>query len=188
MKRLILSIATVLTFGAVAYAQEPTYISSDLLIEDLKGNVAKVEYVNEYGYIDNEKSFNQQGYIIPQGITIKRDEENRIVSIKTSTDSDWEYEETYTYDANGRLTNKEYEDGCTICSYTYHYDNTGSVVRIVNEGENDDNEYTITTEYSVMARDNKGNWIKRSVKSTTVCYGEVTDQDTTIETRRITYR
>jgi hypothetical protein len=188
MKRFILSIATILTFGIVTNAQEPTYISSDLLIEDLKGNVAKVEYVNEYGYIDNEKSFNQQGYIIPQGIVIKRDEWNRIVSIKTSADSDWEYEETYTYDANGRLTNKEYEDGCTICSYTYYYDNTDSVIRVVNEGENDDSEYTITTEYLIMARDNKGNWTKRSVKSTTVCYGEVTDQDTTIETRRITYR
>ena len=188
MKKLIVAFAAVLGFSAAASAQNATYISPDLFIEELKGNVAKVEYINEYGGVDSEKSYDEKGYLIPQDVVIKRDAQTRIVSISTTDDSDWYYSENYIWDANGWLTKKEYEDDYATCVFNYYYDNTGTVVRTINNGENDDSEYTITTNYLVMGRDHNGNWIKRRAQRTTVSDGEVTYQETTIETRRITYR
>lgn len=190
MKRFLLSLAAILSFGLTASvsAQNTTYISPDLFIEELKGNVAKVEYINEYGGVDSEKLYDERGYLIAQDIVIERDQQRRIIGITTSDDSDWYYQEKYIYDANGWLVNKEFEDDYATCVYTYYYDNTGTVIRRVNEGENDDSEYTITTDYLVMGRDHKGNWIKRRAQNTTVCDGEVTYKETVIETRRITYR
>ena len=190
MNRIILAFAAVLGFGlsATLSAQGVQYISPDLFIEELRGNVAKVEYINEYGGVDSEKSYDEKGYLIPQDLVIKRDAQTRIISIATSEDSDWYYSENYIWDANGWLTKKEYEDDYATCVYTYYYDNTGTVVRRVNEGMNDDSEYTITTDYLVMGRDHNGNWIKRRAQNTTVSDGEVTYKETVIETRRITYR
>ena len=188
MKKLIVAFAVVLGFSAAASAQNATYISPDLFIEELKGNVAKVEYINEYGGVDSEKSYDQKGYLIPQDVVIERDAQTRIISIATSEDSDWYFSEKYIYDANGWLAQKEFEDDYATCVFNYYYDNTGTVVRIINNGENDDSEYTITTDYLVMGRDHNGNWIKRRAQRTTVSDGEVTYKETVIETRRITYR
>lgn len=190
MKRFILTVAAVLGFGlsATLSAQTAQYISPDLFIEELRGNVAKVEYINEYGGIDSEKSYDEKGYLIPQDVVIERDAQTRIISITTSDDSDWYYAEKYIYDANGWLVNKEFEDDYATCVYTYFYDNTGTLVRTINNGENDDSEYQITINYLVMGRDHKGNWIKRRAQYTTVSDGETTYQETIIETRRITYR
>ena len=185
-----MTVAAVLGFGlsATLSAQGVQYISPDLFIEELRGNVAKVEYINEYGGVDSEKSYDEKGYLIPQGVVIKRDAQTRIISIATTDDSDWYFSEKYIYDTNGWLTQKEFEDDYATCVFNYYYDNTGTVVRTINNGENDDSEYTITTNYLVMGRDHNGNWIKRRAQRTTVSDGEVTYQETTIETRRITYR
>ena len=86
------------------------------------------------------------------------------------------------------MAQKEFEDDCATCVFNNYYDNNGPVDRIINNGANDDNEYTITINYLVMGRDHNGNWIKRRAQRTTVSDGEVTYQETTIETRRITYR
>lgn len=190
MKRFILTVAAVLGFGlsATLSAQTAQYISPDLFIEELRGNVAKVEYINEYGGIDSEKLYDEKGYLIPQDVVIERDAQTRIISITTSDESDWYYAEKYIYDANGWLVNKEFEDDYATCVYTYFYDNTGTLVRTINNGENDDSEYQITINYLVMGRDHKGNWIKRRAQYTTVSDGETTYQETIIETRRITYR
>lgn len=190
MKRFLLTIAALMGFGFVATlsAQNTTYISPDLFIEELKGNVAKVEYINEYGGVESEKLYDERGYLIAQDIVIERDQQTRIVGITTTDNADWYYSESYIYDANGWLKQKEFEDDCATCVYTYYYDNTDTVVRTVNNGETEDSEYTITTDYLVMGRDHKGNWIKRRAQRTTVSDGEVTYKETVIETRRITYR
>lgn len=190
MKRFILTVAAILGFGlsATLSAQTAQYISPDLFIEDLRDNVAKVEYVNQYGGIENEKSYDEKGYLIPQDVVIKRDAQTRIISITTTDDSDWYFSENYIYDANGWLVKKEFEDDCVTSVTTYFYDNTGTLVRTITDGENDDCEYKITTNYLVMGRDHKGNWFKRRAQITTVTDGEASPMETVIETRKITYR
>ena len=188
MKKLIVAFVAVLGFSAAASAQNATYISPDLFIEELKGNVAKVEYINEYGGVDSEKLYDEKGYLVAQDVVIKRDAQTRIISITTTDDSDWYFSENYIYDANGWLIKKEFEDDCVTSVTTYYYDNTGTLVRTITDGENDDCEYKITTNYLVMGRDHKGNWFKRRAQITTVTDGEASPMETVIETRKITYR
>lgn len=184
MKRFILIVAAALCFATTLSAQT-TYISPDLFIEELRGNVAKVEYLNEYGSVEIEKSYNEKGYIIPQEITIERDEQTRIIRI---TNADWGYTEEYTYDANGWLVKKSYEDSSETYTVSYLYDNTGTLARTIKSGENDDCEFIITTDYLVMGRDSNGNWFKRRHQITSTYDGETGGRETIIETRKITYR
>lgn len=184
MKRFILIVAAALCFATTLSAQT-TYISPDLFIEELRGNVAKVEYLNEYGSVEIEKSYNEKGYIIPQEITIERDEQTRIIRI---TNANWGYTEEYTYDANGWLVKKSYEDSSETYTVSYLYDNTGTLARTIKSGENDDCEFIITTDYLIMGRDSNGNWFKRRRQITSTYDGETGGRETIIETRKITYR
>ena len=57
----------------------------------------------------------------------------------------------------------------------------GNSIKVTVHAEGE--EGTTIVQYTILERDSKGNWIKRSVKSTTKW-----ETETQIETRKITYR
>ena len=175
-------LATIALFGFVSTlsAQGADYFSHDLLVEELKGNVAKVEYIEEYGV--TTKSYDAKGRLIPDGLTIKRDSQNRIVSIEDLTDPGVECGEYYFYHDNGRLAEKKCWGPCTECIYIYYYSGD-DVISVFECGISGEGEYYTNTSYDIIERDHKGNWIKRRYE-----YNGETYTHTGIETRRITYR
>lgn len=196
MKRLML--ATIALFGfsfvSTLSAQNADYFSHDLLVEDLKGNVAKVEYIEEYGV--TTKSYDAKGRLIPNGLTIKRDSQNRIVSIEDLTDPVG-YGEYYFYHDNGWLAEKKFWGGDAEGADAYYYsvDSDGNMyLSFVSQGLiSGDGEYHTSISYAIIERDHKGNWIKRRAEYETKYETVIPDSNrtytnTVVETRRITYR
>lgn len=188
MKRLLLAVIAIFGFGFVSTlsAQGADYLSHDLFVEELKGNVAKVEYIDEYSV--TTKSYDAKGRRIPNGLTIKRDSQNRIVSIEDLTDPEEGFGEYFFYHDNGWLAEKKYWGGCTECAYAYYYSGD-DVISVFESGISGEGEYYTNTSYDIIERDHKGNWIKRRAESeTTLPDYNQTYTYTVIETRRITYR
>lgn len=190
MKKFIIAVAAFLGFGAMATlsAQSATFLSPDLFMEGLRGNVAKVEILWQ-GYVQSESHYNERGYLIPnEEQVIKRNEQGCIVTISTPEDSDWYYAENYTWNTDGYITGTTFENDDVSGSTKYYYDNNFDVVKIVSEAESDDYNITTIKEYTILARDNNGNWTKRRVRETQKLDGVVSSQTTDEHTRRITYR
>ena len=189
MRKLIFSIIALLGLSATAELSAQ-FLSADLQADDLRGNVAKVEYeyegISTYEvcirafYYDNNGRLYLDSYADPK---ITRTN-NKITEIEVYG------EETASYAYNGNHISKiKYDNAHALDESNLFYNQNGNLIRkeTTTWGWNGDtgreDVYKTIYQYTILERDSKGNWIKRSVKSTNKWGTE-----THIQTRKITYR
>ena len=190
MRKLIFSIITLLGLSATAELSAQ-FLSADLQADDLRGNVAKVEYPDIGTSIHGLMSviefyYDNNGYLYSFGNlpeyakpTLIRNSNNKIQEI-ILCDGD----EGVHFKYNGdRIA--EVERWSTMGSSTHKtfYNQNGNLIREEAHWWSEGEEGTTIVQYTILERDSKGNWIKRSVKRTNKWGTE-----TQIETRKITYR
>ena len=190
MRKLIFSIIALLGLSATAELSAQ-FLSADLQADDLRGNVAKVEYeyegISTYEvcirafYYDNNGRLYLDSYLNPK---ITRTN-NKITKIEI-----YYGEEFASYAYNGNHISKiKYDNGHAVFESNLFYNQNGNLIRKETTTWAVDGEtgreivYKTIYQYTILERDSKGNWIKRSVKSTNKWGTE-----TQIETRKITYR
>lgn len=182
MKRLIITFIAILCFSTILSAQTPGFKSHDLFVDDLRGNVAKVELFADNCSI-KEVSYNERGHRIYPGCNVNRDKQNRITQIQTNDNVGYYYSQKRYYDTNNRLISKYFESDEESGYHKYTYDNNGTLIREEYSDINLPSSLTVYL-YTILERDSKGNWIRRRTK-TTYLDGTTT---TSTETRKITYR
>ena len=144
-------------------------VRGDLGIFELYGPVKSFTFTNEWGTV--KRTFDRNGiWLTIDGQTlktiynkgIKRDKNGRLV--KGIMDADGNGED-YKYDAEGRVTRRFYHFYDTIEEDTYTYDATGKLLKMhVEEGGMDAAE-PYTEVYEILSTDSHGNWTKRRVKT-----------------------
>lgn len=161
------------------------FVSSDLKMNDLRGKVKSISgYYDETDQSNVYKfSFSQSGtwtYIGTQTLkqfyngAVQRNAKGQIIRLY-SEDMDMVEDIKYTYNTQGFVSKRSLDygmDGSSIETFTY--DANGDVVKKVStEGSN-----KTTENYTILARDSKGNWTRRKV---------VSSDGSRVEKRSITY-
>ena len=188
MRKLIFSIITLLGLSATAELSAQ-FLSADLQADDLRGNVAKVEYegtsihgldsVTEFYYDNNGYLYsfgNLPEYAKP---TIIRNSNNKIQEI-ILCDGDEGVRFKYNGDRIAEVERWSCVESSTAKTF---YNQNGNLIREEAHWWSEGEEGTTIVQYTILERDSKGNWIKRSRKKTGGGYTY-----TSIETRKITYR
>ena len=103
---------------------------------------------------------------------VKRDRQGRIIKMGDSYDEEYK---AYSYNTNGLISKKidKYMDG--MFQTNYFYNNKGECTKSVLEFEDMGETGKVTTSYTILSKDSKGNWTKRKT------------QEGKIESRTITY-
>lgn len=113
----------------------------------------------------------------------ERDKKGRIVygPLYTAFWNPGSADDTFVYNAQGKLAKHIYEDAAMLIETTFAYDARGNVVSTTSklEDANTEKTSTIKVTYTIQAKDAKGNWTKRLAKRT--------NGSSWIETRTITY-
>ena len=163
---------------------------------DRQGRVLLDLYGNVYVY-DDAGNF-VKGAEDYQKMT--RDEQGRIILYDSQRDDEDDtcFHMEFTYDDLGRVSKMNL--GLWEGSYTdelFYQGNTVYPEKIVNNGSEQGESITMTTQYRYLEFDDQGNWLKREVHVTTVTTEEVGDDVTapepttediyTIEVREIKY-
>lgn len=185
LKTLMVLLFTVLP--GIASAQ------GDLALFDLKGKVKQCTWVNHkagclqkgFSKTANKEviTFSQAGHcqkwndilFAAQGRSgnalhneIKRDAKGRTVygSLYNGFYAPGSGEETFGYDAKGKLAKFTYEDAGAMVETTFEYDAEGKMSSSISSIEDmmEDNTSKITVTYQVQNTDDKGNWTKRLAK------------------------
>lgn len=143
-------------------------VRGDLGIFDLKGPVKSFVFKNQWG--TTTRTFDRNGIwltkdgqslkqIYPNGI--KRDNNGRLV--KGIMDADGNGEEYY-YNTTGRITKRSYHEFDTLEDNTYTYDANGKLLKmhVIEGGMDAAPPYTEV--YEIQATDKYGNWTKRITK------------------------
>lgn len=173
-------VATVLTG-----CNKKSYLSEDLRLRDLYGNVESVT-MN-----DKTEIFDEKGINVTPGLLIERDDQNRIVkcSIEDGADvGDMWFEETYEYSEDGNVFKYHKSNIYNEFEATCIYDRNGHLVKMFSNGYYEDGgEWTRDISYSILETDAHGNWIKRNAHTILKEVGLKEESDIE-ETREITYR
>lgn len=178
----------------------------DLTAFDLKGKVKQCTWVNHkagciYKGFSNGTNkevllFSQTGRCLKWngGTFVKmggnalysecsRDAKGRITSgeLYTAYHNPGSGEDTFAYNAKGKLAKHTYEDAGVSIETTFVYGADGNVSSTLSKIEDYNTEKTssIKVTYTVQAKDAKGNWTKRLAKRT--------NGTSWVETRTITY-
>lgn len=178
----------------------------DLAAFDLKGKVKQCTWVNHKAgciYQGFSKDANKEVLLFAQnghclkwngGTFVKmggdalysecsRDAKGRITSgeLYTAYYNPGSGEDTFTYNANGKLAKHTYEDAGMSIVTTFAYGTDGNVSSTISKIEdyNTEKTSTVNVSYTVQAKDAKGNWTKRLARRT--------NGSSWVETRTITY-
>lgn len=217
---LFLASAALLLLGSCTPTEQET--SLDLQTHDLKG---KVKEMALYVSIDGEDpaaieeptipgstyTFDEKGTLVSEDEYIytaddlKRDEKGRIIYKHTfdvygaEEDENVEYEIEYTYGEGNKpiITNSTLSNGLSLASSEEaEYDAEGNLVKREISVIFDGNQELISSTFSNIVTDEKGNWIRRTVTSSKVermLNEELETEDSepyvtySIEAREITY-
>lgn len=163
-----------------------SYLSSDLRLRDLHGNVESVT-------MDfHTQVFDENGMTCTPNMIIERDSQNRM--IKYACDDmledvgDMWFSEEFEYGADGNVSvyNKN-----TYFNYTgghCYYDKDGHLTKLIAQGCGEDGgEWSSVTEYSILESDEQGNWTKRKWHKVEES-AEGTDERDGEDVRDIVYR
>ena len=165
---------------------------------DLKGRVKSVTYYNwssPYAWPYNEEvrkySFNAAGYVIaPKDVRVIRNNSGVAIDFQYYL-LDWDhwFDQSLSYNSNGRLVGVESRGVDGGSSKELHYDENGRVYMEIVHGFAEGDDYRIVINFKYISFDAKGNWIKRVKKSTTSYPGGgyPTETSTSTETRQIVY-
>ena len=195
MKTGIIKLVVVLLMATLASA---TMIAADWNAFDLKGKVKSVTYYNSsspYMWPYNEEvckySFNAAGNVIaPKYIRVIRNQRGFAINFQYYL-LDWNhwFDQSLSYNSNGRLVGVESRGVDGGSSKELHYDENGRVYMEIVHGFAEGDDYRIVINFKYISFDAKGNWIKRVKKSTTSYPGGgyPTETSTSTETRQIVY-
>lgn len=158
--------------------QQPAYLSSDLQFFDLYGPVETVT-INYH-----TDSFDTNGVLATADVTVERDEQGRIskyVFGSLESIGDMWFEEGYTYDEAGLVTERTHD--CIFYSETvqFAYDEKGHLAQKNAEASAEGEEWQVITNYTLLEFDDHGNWTKRLVQTDN-------EWEDSTEERQITYR
>ena len=136
----------------------PKYLSSDLQLFDLYGNVDSVTF---HFHTDH---FDANGRICTKGVTIERDAEGRIAKYEfgsIESIGDMWFVEEYKYDENGRV--KERVHDCIFYSETaqFSYDEDGHLIHYDAKASAEGEEWERARDFEFLDYDEQGNWTKR---------------------------
>lgn len=164
------------------------FVSADLRLNDLRGNVKSVEssYGENNDYGGYYYGFSQSGTWTSLGnqtlkqyynSAVERDASGRLKRL-CSEEMDAVENIEYTYNAQGLLTKRLVDygmDGSSIETFTY--DANGDVVKKVSVDGDSSSKTTET--YTILERDSHGNWTRRKIVSS--------DGSSRVERRSISY-
>ncbi|MCR5049515.1 MAG: lipoprotein [Paludibacteraceae bacterium] len=162
---------------SVQTADESKYISSDLQLFDLYGNVDSVTFDYETTHFD------EKGKVCTANVAIERDEQGRIVKYEfgsIETVGDMWYEDQYSYNESGVVVKKIHSSIFSSQTITYSYDEAGHVKQSIAEVAAEGEVWKEEQNYTLLEFDDHGNWTKRKV--------EAPEEDASIEERQIYYR
>ncbi len=189
-------------------ADAPEDISTDSIRFDTEGRISAI-YIfytlygkrhlsegAEFSYSDDDQNLSAKKINgAEHSISIERDGYDRIISYSTKNEqidySDTSYEEIYNWNDDGRIHSSEI-NGWEVQAHTiYHYGDNGELIKSVTTSSEPGYESTATLSYTYIKRDNRGNWIERTVDCSTEATEEghtqvFTSQST--ERRYIRYR
>ena len=177
-KQLLIALAATMLLGAAMPAQaqkkkvkkakpENTQIQitipGELGMFDLRGPVKECKVVSGeetkvYGFDTNGMWTTEDGQSITEmyGNALHRDSKGRITMI-----GDVEENRKYQYNANGFVTKfeQQYMSGGYTVKYTYN--SKGECIKTAEKGSDMGESFTSTSKYTILARDEQGNWTKR---------------------------
>ena len=203
MRKFILAIIALLSLSTTTKLSAQ-FLSADLQADDLRGNVAKVEYNT-----DSPSST----YVVPGLSVYKYDKQGHLYAFDDEIGSDFKiirnnnkigeiqpYKDCaddavkYTYSGN-LITATSSANGQTTTNIKLSYNQNGNLIRKEQNESGWREEWhedctcdrinwkkTTIYDYTILERDSKGNWIKRSVKETSK-----EGSKTYTETRKIIY-
>jgi YD repeat-containing protein len=204
VRKFIFAIITLLGLSATAELSAQ-FLSADLQADDLRGNVAKVEY---------NYDLPGSSYAVPGFSVYKYDAQGRLCAFDDEVGSDFSIIRSgnkitqiqpykgcdddavkYTYSGN-LIAAATSANGEATTSIKFTYNQNGNLTRKVQTESGVREEWhedctcdrikwtkTTTYDFTIVERDSKGNWTKRSVKRTSN-----DGTKTYTETRKITYR
>ena len=161
-----------------------SYLSEDLRLRDLYGNVESVtmNYWTDY--------FDENGVNVTPNMLIERDSKNRIIRYAFNNgenDGDMYLEERFEYDEKGNVSKYEkdmYEGGISGKCF---YDKEGHLEKMYADGYAEGDNWVSETKYTILEKDEHGNWTKRNVHNMFEYNNEVEESDE-VEEREIKYR
>lgn len=195
MKAGVIRLVVVILIATMASA---TMIAADWNAFDLKGKVKSVTYYNSsspYMWPYNKEvckySFNAAGNVIaPKYIRVIRNQRGFAINFQYYL-LDWDhwFDQSLSYNSNGRLVGVKFGGVDGGYSKGLHYDENGRVYMETVNGSAEGDDYKIVIYFKYISFDAKGNWIKRVKKSTTSYPGGgyPTETSTSTETRQIVY-
>ena len=203
MRKFILAMIALLSLST-ATKLSAQFLSTDLQADDLRGNVAKVEYNTDtpssaYGVPGlSVYKYDKQGRLYAFDDEVGSDfkiirNNNKIVEIQPYKDCSDDAVK-YTYSGN-LITATTSANGQSTTNIKLSYNQNGNLIRKEQNESGWREEWhedctcdrinwksTTTYDYTIVERDSKGNWIKRSVKRTSK-----EGTKTYTETRKIIY-
>ena len=177
----IMALATIMLTGC----SKEFYLSSDLRLRDLYGNVEKVTLNFE------TELFDENGLNVTPRMVIDRDEQNRIIKFECDPQYDagdaW-FSEEFEYDADGNVSVYNKNTYFNFSGGHCYYDKDGHLTKMIAEGcWEDGGEWSAVTEFSIIESDEHGNWTKRKWHKV-VESAEGTDESNGEDVREIVYR
>ena len=171
---------------AMTSCNKNSYLSSDLRLRDLRGNVESVT-MNSHTQV-----FDENGMTCTPNMIIVRDSQNRM--IKYACDDmledvgDMWFSEEFEYGSDGNVS--EYSKN-TYFNYTgghCYYDKNGHLIKLIAQGcWEDGGEWSAVTEYSILESAEQDNWTKRRWHKVEES-AEGTDEREGEDVREIVYR
>lgn len=161
------------------------YLSSDLRLLDLKGNVESVT-------MDfHTQVFDEKGLNITPDMRIERDGEGRIVLYTFDPMADvgdmW-FQEEFEYDRNGNISKYHKSSMFNDIEARCFFDEDGHLQKMYADGcYEDGGQWSMDINYSILESDANGNWVKRNAHTVFKETGSTKEDDKT-ESREIVYR
>lgn len=167
--------------GVEASGEVEEYLSPDLRLDDLKGNVAKCLYkktscdkdgnvVNDSYWTKYVKVYDVDNFLNVQADetdwrllnpTLERNEKEQIVKVSWYVeDYDSYIDESYVYNADGTLKSSKFTGIESVDETKFTYEN-GLLVKSVNDGAGEGSVFRSTTSYKILDTDSNGNWTRR---------------------------
>ena len=100
--------------------------------------------------------------------TLRRDSEGRLTELRHEVEGTCEVEnDTYTYNDSGLLATAQFADDMGTNTETYTYDADGNLTQMVSHSiDTEEGESTTTTRYRILETDSHGNWTRREATDT----------------------
>lgn len=167
----------------LAFLDDAEFITSDLLLFEVKGHVKEVKYHRENPYVitfdkngmlascnyNNEyKDFKfENGKAVGKYFSSKRNNKGQLTEYAYRPEGELCYfldVKEITYNADGRVSKLLTSGWESMCETEYKYNNEGLCIEEVDDAQMESLVYKATTTYTYTKFDEQGNWTERKCK------------------------